>query len=200
MDGVHVEGLVGYDRIEAGLPDDDTYDGHESGVFYGVAAGYDFAAGPVIFGIEGEIAGATTGVEETVTNLDIDGYILDGTLSLDSGMEYYVGGRIGTMVGTRTALYVKGGWAMSTIDVKAKGTVDGTPDSLSVDLDIDGFRFGGGVEHSFGKKTFAKLEYRYTNYAGGELEALGSTINIDEAFEFIDLDRHQVVLGVGVRF
>lgn len=200
LGGFHAEGLVGYDRVEAGLPDDDSYDGHEDGVFYGAAAGYDIPAGVLFFGVEAEIAGSTTGSEETVSNLDVEGYILDGTLSVDSGMEYYLGGRIGSMIGDRTAIYFKGGWAMSSIDIDADGTVDGTPESLNADIDVDGFRFGAGVEQSFGKNTFAKLEYRYTNFAGGEVEVLGESVNVDEAFDFIDLDRHQVALGLGIRF
>lgn len=45
----------------------------------------------------------------------------------------------------------------------------------------DGFRVGAGVEHKFTDKLFLKGEYRYTNYEA-------------------DVERHQIVAGVGVRF
>jgi outer membrane immunogenic protein len=45
---------------------------------------------------------------------------------------------------------------------------------------FDGFRIGAGVEQSFGK-FYGKIEYRYSNYE-------------------LDLERHQVVAGLGVRF
>lgn len=45
----------------------------------------------------------------------------------------------------------------------------------------DGIRVGGGLEYDFGNKIFAKAEYRYSNYEQ-------------------DVERHQLVGGVGIRF
>lgn len=45
----------------------------------------------------------------------------------------------------------------------------------------DGFRVGGGLEYKLGGNLFLKAEYRYTNYEQ-------------------DVERHQVVGGLGVRF
>lgn len=45
----------------------------------------------------------------------------------------------------------------------------------------DGFRVGGGVERKFGQNLFGKVEYRYSNYEA-------------------DVERHQIVAGLGVRF
>ncbi|MBO9574455.1 MAG: porin family protein [Sphingobium sp.] len=45
----------------------------------------------------------------------------------------------------------------------------------------DGVRVGGGLEYDLGNKLYVKAEYRYSNYEQ-------------------DIERHQVVGGVGVRF
>ncbi len=45
----------------------------------------------------------------------------------------------------------------------------------------DGFRLGGGLEYALGGNLFVKAEYRYTNYEQ-------------------DVERHQLVGGLGVRF
>jgi outer membrane immunogenic protein len=45
----------------------------------------------------------------------------------------------------------------------------------------DGLRLGAGLEYDLGNKLFAKAEYRYTNYEQ-------------------DVERHQLLGGVGVRF
>ena len=46
-------------------------------------------------------------------------------------------------------------------------------------------------------KMFLKLEYRYSNYSEGEVDFEDG----DDSDRFdVDLDRHQVMAGVGVRF
>src|SRR3546814_13386753 len=60
----------------------------------------------------------------------------------------------------------------------------------------DGFRVGAGVEQLFGPTAYGKLEYRYSNYSNLEHNREGTT----DLSRNIDLDRHQVVAGVGFRF
>lgn len=45
-----------------------------------------------------------------------------------------------------------------------------------------------------------KVEYRYTDFSGAELEALGERIDPGDVFDDADLERHQAVAGVGIRF
>ena len=45
----------------------------------------------------------------------------------------------------------------------------------------DGLRVGGGVERKLGQNLFGKVEYRYSNYEA-------------------DVERHQIVAGLGMRF
>ena len=62
---------------------------------------------------------------------------------------------------------------------------------------LEGWRVGAGVQKDIGSNTYAKLEYRYSNYHDADFQfANGTTTN---QFE-VDTDRHQVVAGVGFRF
>jgi outer membrane immunogenic protein len=58
----------------------------------------------------------------------------------------------------------------------------GTTGNFLIDDDLDGFRLKAGAELGVARNVFVRAEYRYSNY--------------DEA----DLDRHQVVGGIGIRF
>ena len=86
--GPRVEGLVGWDRVQN--------HGHESGVNYGVGAGYDFQSGGMVFGAEVEAADSTTkrcvGARTSV----------NPRVCARAGRDLYVGGRVGTVVGSRT--------------------------------------------------------------------------------------------------
>ena len=59
---------------------------------------------------------------------------------------------------------------------------------------LDGYRVGAGIEQKFnlfGPSGFVKAEYRYSHYSN--LNANGSNYHTD-------LDRHQALVGLGVRF
>ena len=72
----------------------------------------------------------------------------------------------------------------------------GTVDTKS-NIDTDGYRLGAGVEQAIGTNTYAKLEYRYSNYGEGEVDY----VNGPDSGRFnLDTDRHQVVVGFGLRF
>lgn len=198
--GFRVEALAGWDRVDLSIDEANDIEDNDSGVFYGVGVGYDLPAGPVLVGIEAELSSSTNGFEETVSDLDIDGSVYDGTLSVEDGLNWYIGGRLGTWVSDSTAFYGKVGYAKTTIDIDAVGTVDGVSGSDSADLNFSGFRFGAGVEQRLGANAFGKLEYRYTSYSDGEVEYDGDTVDISDVFDAVDLERHQIVAGVGYRF
>lgn len=199
FEGPRIEALFGYDQAKAGLEATDEFDGDAEDIFYGAAIGYDFQSDLLMFGVEAEIAGSGLSYEESATDLEFDGSLLSGTARVDSATEYYVGGRVG-LVGGRHALYVKAGYAMSGIDIDLDGTVDGVPDSLNADIDLDGLRLGVGYEYKFTDRAFIKAEYRYTDYSGADIEALGQSVEIGDVFEEVNLERHQAVVGVGLRF
>jgi len=197
--GPRIEALIGYDRISASLESDDELDGNEEDAAYGIAIGYDFSHGMIGFGVEAEIATSGIGFQESFTDEPFGDSLVTGSVSIDSNPEYYIGGRLGYGSG-RSLFYVKAGYAMSSIDIDADGTVDGVPDSFDGDIDLDGLRLGVGFEYALTDTFYLKTEYRYTDYTGGEAEAFGETLDLDEAFDEIDLTRHQVVVGAGLRF
>jgi len=70
----------------------------------------------------------------------------------------------------------------SAFDVTYDANLPGNTGDFVADDDVDGFRLKGGAEFGLGHNAFVRAEYRYSRY--------------DDA----DLDRHQVVAGIGLRF
>lgn len=181
--GPHIEALAGYDLLGAG--DDDLDDGTD-GFLYGVNAGYDFQLGGVIAGIEGEYTDSTTKARGS------DLLVTGDRTELRTGRDLYVGGRLGVAAGASTMVYVKGGYTNAKFDINYRDATS----VAELDLKGDGYRLGAGIEQKFnvfGPSGFVKAEYRYSNY--GKLEVS----NVNESVE-TDLDRHQALIGVGVRF
>lgn len=191
FDGPRVEVLVGYDRFDAGVDDLDD-GGNAEDIFYGAAIGYDFESVGIVFGVEGEIASSGNGEEETFFD-GADSY----TISLEDGLNLYGGARIGTVVGDGL-IYFKGGFAHTTLDLDATATIGGVTESDSADISFSGLRIGGGYEYSFGN-AYGKLEYRYTSYSDGDVKYDGQSFDAN-AFGDIDLERHQILVGLGYRF
>lgn len=168
--GPRAELLAGYDIVEG-----------DEGLVYGLAAGYDAAIGQGVVGIEAEVNDST--VRETYA----DAFAAGDELRIGAGRDLYIGGRIGFAAGPRTLLYAKAGYTNGAIDIRYD---DGT----TVDTarpKADGYRVGAGLEQSVGTRSYAKLEYRYSNY--GNVSYAGNSVGAD-------IDRHQIVAGFGFRF
>ena len=195
--GFRVEGLVGYDRTDLSIEDIDEAEGNTDGVFYGGAVGYDIQLGNLLVGAEGEISSSTIGDEITGAE-EYEGSIYDGTVSLEDGLNWYVGGRLGTTAGANL-FYAKAGYARTTVDLDIDGTVDDTPVSEQADFNLSGVRLGLGYERSFGP-AYGKIEYRYTNYSDVDGEYDGDTIDLESELGEVDAERHQIVAGLGFRF
>lgn len=181
--GLRVEGVVGYDTFDLGSSEDLEdlgVDGSIDGVVYGVQGGYDFDLGSIVAGIEGEFTDSSGNIEGD-----------DGTqsASIRAGRDLYLGGRIGFKAGERALIYAKGGYTNTSIELDADDGVD----AFELNTEIDGFRVGGGAELLLSRQLYGKVEYRYSNYS--------TLSDEDGAGDFdIDLDRHQVVAGIGYRF
>lgn len=178
--GPRVEGLIGYDALGDSDGDGDKVEG----VGFGVGAGYDFDAGGVVLGVEGEFMESTGKEDSTET---IQGFPFRG--SVETGRDLYLGARVGVRAAPTTLVYAKGGYTNTSIEARYEDDTD----RFELDANADGWRLGAGVEQVFGRKAYGKLEYRYSNY--NKLDQNAVNLGRD-----IDLDRHQVVAGVGVRF
>ena len=175
--GPHVEALVGYDDVADGDGD----------LMYGVAAGYDFQMGGVIAGIEGEFA------DSDVNGAASDLFSTGDSFRLNTDRDLYVGARLGFAVSPSTMIYVKGGYT----NAKFEGRFDnGAGTIFNNGVTADGYRVGAGMEQKFnllGPSGFIKAEYRYSNYKNLD-------IGENDYDRQIDVDRHQAVIGLGVRF
>jgi outer membrane immunogenic protein len=183
--------IGGLDIVRPGSTEDSDVDGDDQsieGFQYGIEAGYDLPLGGVVLGVEAELSDSTGKTRTATTDPNFFGYGEVGT-----GRDIYVGARLGVPVGTGTLLYAKGGYTNARLNVVA----DNGTDTLDENFELDGWRLGAGVEKSIGRNTYAKLEYRYSNYTDADFQfANGATT---DTFE-VDTDRHQIVAGVGFRF
>lgn len=187
--GFRVEALAGYDTSRAGssVDDDSAADNDQSidGVNYGVGVGYDFDAGGVVLGLEGEYTGSTA--ETEFNDGDFEGF---GIGNVETGRDLYVGARVGVKANDDLLVYAKGGYTNASYNLRDT--------DFDADLRTDGYRLGAGIEYALSGNTFAKVEYRYSNYSNAELDFDGDAPDVD--LSDIDVDRHQVMAGFGIRF
>lgn len=190
FDGPRVGVIAGYDGLRPGrgADSDISSDNGADGIVYGVDAGYDHQMGRFVLGAEGEISGSTAKTADDPDTTDALGY---GRVK--AGRDLYAGVRAGYLVGPSTMLYAKGGYTNARLDLTA---ADGATET-GRHFNLDGYRLGAGVEQSIGSNTYAKLEYRYSNYGNARLE-FASGENTDN-FN-VNTDRHEIVAGVGLRF
>lgn len=195
--GFRVEGLAGYDVLRPGGGDEGSDGEADSidGLLYGVGVGFDFDLGGVVAGIEGEFSKSTgkQNARDAVEGIDV-------ASSFEVGRDLYIGGRIGFTAGSSTLIYAKGGYTNARVDASVEFDGAGFGESglagFETKARVDGFRLGAGIEQLFGPNVYGKLEYRYSNYSSFEVgDDSAGTGN-----EKIDLDRHQVVVGLGFRF
>ena len=188
MAGLKIGAEIGYDQTRAGSSASVVYDHRKiDGLMYGATAGYDLPISRnVVIGpeVEWTDGNAKTGYNQPNFGLG----------SVSTGRDLYAGARLGYVVSRGTMLYAKGGYTDARYHIRAN---DGTTDYRD-DLGVSGYRVGAGVELQPTKATFARLEYRYSNYGRGRV-VYGGTSNTSSSFD-IDTDRHQVVAAVGVRF
>ena len=174
--GPHIEGIVGYDDVSEG----------KGNLMYGVNAGYDFQLGGVIAGIEGEYADSD--VKGSASDLITTG----DSFSLNTDRDLYVGARLGFAISPTTMIYAKGGYTNAKFEGRFN---DGLGTIYNTGVTTDGYRLGAGVEQKFtlfGPSGFIKAEYRYSNYKNIDIDE-------DDLDLETDFDRHQAVVGVGVR-
>jgi outer membrane immunogenic protein len=168
----HVEGIVGYDA-----PDGDVDDA--KGIVYGIGAGYDFNIGRnITVGPEAELSSSST--DECASGINRPG----DQLCLDAGRDIYVGARIGYRCGSERQhlAYIGGGYTNAAFNFGYDANLAGSTGDFNITDEEDGYRLKAGVEVGLGRNAFVRGEYRYSRY--------------DDA----DLDRHQVVAAVGLRF
>ena len=185
--------LVGYDIAKAGssIDDDANQDNDQSidGLLYGADIGFDFDLGGLVAGVEASYTDSSAKTE--FDNGDFEGF---GIGSVRANRDIFIGARVGGKLNPTTLLYAKGGYTNAKFDVTS---FDGTTE-FRQDIDTDGFRIGAGLEKAISQRAYVKLEYDYSNYSEAEIDFEGDLPDSDR-FD-VDLDRHQIVVGAGIRF
>lgn len=172
-EGPYVGVIGGYDSVGADVEDDN---GSKDGVMYGVIAGYDKHLGSnVMLGLEAEFA-------DSATKLWVDE---EGYGSMRASRDIYAGARLGFHVAEDTMLYAKAGYTNAQVKI----VVNEGDFHLRVSDNLDGYRVGAGVEHTY-SNFGVRVEYRYSDYGTNVLFGEDTTT----------LDRHQVVVGVTSKF
>src|SRR3546814_20106912 len=90
-------------------------------------------------------------------------------------------------------VYVKGGYTNEKLNVLAGDTDEET----DTNFNLDGWRVGAGVEHAIGSNSFAKVEYRYSNFNRGHINFFDGPPHSRFA---VATERPQTVSIYGVRF
>ncbi|KQT35096.1 opacity protein [Sphingomonas sp. Leaf412] len=176
--GARVEALVGYDNLQDGGDGDS--DGRD-GVTYGALVGYDMQAGGLVVGVEGEAT------DSSLRARSRNNFVVGDSLRLDAGRDLYVGGRVGYAISPLAMIYAKGGYTNARIESRYTTTAGNVTSTVTNKDDLGGYRVGAGLEYNISPTAFVKGEYRYSHY--GDLDGID-----------IDLDRHQLMAGVGFRF
>jgi outer membrane immunogenic protein len=144
-----------------------------NGLTYGVGVGVDFdISRRVVAGLE--------------ANLDFSSADKCGTGVLAAGDELCAEarrdisavGRLGYRIGDKGLIYALAGYTNGRYRIDydpANGPAVRTSENL------DGLRLGAGYQHDLGNRVYSKIEYRYSNYEA-------------------DVERHQVIAGLGIAF
>lgn len=189
FDGFRVGGLVGLDVLSAGIgdevtPGEEVNDTDLEGVAYYIELGRDFQIGDLVLGFGSEYGSSSASVDI------IDETPLD---QVETGVDFFIGARVGYIVGDATMIYAKGGYTNNEVKLEIQDPELGL---IELDPGVDGFRIGLGVEHMISSSFYIKGEARYSNYSNLEL-TLPDETEVDLG---IDFDRTQVLLGAGFRF
>ena len=169
-EGFRAEIHGGWDHARADGPGNNNGD---SGIVYGIGAGYDVAIAPKVeLGLD--LSADLSSMEECESSVVLP----NDRACLDAGRDLAAAVRLGYKVSDRGTIYALAGYT------NARFRFDYTPPAGVTTRDsrnLDGFRLGAGYQHGFGEKMYGKVEYRYSNYEA-------------------DVTRHQALLGGGVKF
>ncbi len=207
--GPRVELIGGADILRQEIPGitSPTVKLNDTGILYGIGAGFDFpVTSGISLGIEGEITDSTAELEKTflgdntgLEDPDDSGDLVDVTYQAKPKLDAYVGGRISFSLSDVANAYIKAGYTRLSYraDISANNNVDGAsvdlidlleyngidPDDVDFDSKghVGGYRIGAGAQVSFWTNAYLGGEVAYSNYSD-------------------DIDRYRVAMMVGYRF
>lgn len=141
--------------------------------FAGIGVGYDFPINDKTF------IGVEANLDESGAKIPVNSGALAVETNVKANLDINVNTRVGTTLGDgKTKVYALAGYANLRIKATSRFQSGVT---ISDSANADGYRVGLGVQRDIGKRAYAKVEYRYTNYEGG-------------------FTRNQGLVGIGIRF
>lgn len=195
--GVRLELVAGWDRPIARLQlraSDGTQTVSEevtagkSGISYGGEIGYDVATSSATF--IGGYAGLGGATAETCSPRGEA-----ERTCVRTGRNLMLGLRAGIM-SRGVAFYAKGGWSNGQFIGDYRNAEAPALNGRESET-LDGFHVGLGLQARLAGRAYAKIEYLFTSYNGVEGAAAEAGYRVDGK---LDVDRHQISGGLGVRF
>jgi outer membrane immunogenic protein len=160
----------------------------KSGLSYGALAGYNYQAGNVVLGIEGDFEGWTVG---TIRYTAITGDFL----TAHSKWGGSVRGRLG-YAADRALLFVSGGAAF----VSNETSIPLTGISIGGDDTRVGWTVGAGIDYAFTNSWFTGFEYRYSQFESKSFVYPIPVLNLGTIGLKQDLSNNQVTARIGYKF
>ena len=158
------------------------------GFLAGVHAGYNYQIGSFVLGVEGDVEGVFGDDDDDLVIVGPDGVVFTNYGFAGNALDWQ--GSIRARAGfafDRALIYATGGFAFAGVS-GSFGLLDSGDDNLT------GWTLGAGIEYAFTNNLTTRLEYRYTNYEGGDNffnnVSLGSN----------DIEFHTVRAGLSYKF
>jgi len=177
FDGAYVGGYIGYKDGDAAATAGTTgrdvgYDGFDLGAYAGYGRTFDrfYLGGEVDLGYS-----------------DVDGEATVGSLAATAEQDftYGISARAGFLLSPDILAYGRVGWGQTEFDV--------TAGSGSFSDEVEGWRYGGGVEVALSNNLLTRVEYTYTDY--DEFDFTAGTTSVA-----VQPDDHAVRVGLAYRF
>jgi len=188
--GPRAELRIGVETTTAGVLIDDGAEGSygeddQAGITFAGELGYDLRAGDrFVAGVYGGVDFSSVARCQEVFGGDEACLEADRTITL--------GARAGFQRSRNLLLYAKGGYSRTRLTLTYESGESGIG-PIDEDEEAEGFHVGGGLELGLGGGAYSRLEYVYTDYADGR-------IDLDDARIATDMNRQQVLVGIGYRF
>ena len=160
----------------------------KDGLSYGILAGYNYQAGNVVLGVEGDFEGWTVG-QIRYTSITGD------FLTAHSKWGGSIRGRLG-IAADRALFYVAGGAAF----VSSRTSIPTTGISIGGDDTRVGWTVGAGVDYAFTNNWFTGLEYRYSQFESKSFVHPIPVLNLGTIGLKQDLSNNQVTARIGYKF
>jgi len=163
-----------------GAPPFASIDNSLRGLLGGVQAGFNWQAGPTVFGIEADYQ--WTDMKCTLDAPCPPGICAGVAASFTQKMPWFATAR--ARFGFADAgflIYVTGGYAFAKLEAEASATAGGVTTTVDRDQNRTGWTLGGGIEAALTAGWTAKTEYLYIDAGDQKLTANGQ-LNFDNRF------------------